>query len=80
MTFLNMPPWVLEGLAPHPGGQVNTILAPYAHWVGFICMGGAPKDSPNRPRHPHQTPPHMNKTKHMGVWRSKTAQGTSLYI
>ena len=39
------------------GGLLGTAVAPYGQRVGFVCMGGAPKGSPNRPRHPQPAAP-----------------------
>ena len=60
--------WVVGG---HQGGDGSSHLAPYGHWVGFVCMGGAPRlVDPDTPRAPHFASwghPHTHKTNPVAI-------------
>ena len=41
----------LRVVGGHQGGDGSSHLAPYSHWVGFVCMRGAPSlVDPDTPR------------------------------
>ena len=75
-----------KAVEAQPGGDSDMDWAEVAQKLGFTVDRGRRKWS----RMPSfrivtthscpQTPPHMNKTKQVGVFRNKTTQGTPLYI
>ena len=62
----------LRVVGGHQGGDGSSHLAPYSHWVGFVCMRGAPQFSrPRHPKGPHFASwghPHTYKTNPVAIW------------